>query len=289
VARPDRDAVSCERSHPFEDGRGVIVRAGRGTGVDQEQVAPRRFAPHDDGERLGVVGHDLPALHVGSCLPHLSRQHQRVGVGKLAGPRLDPGGDQLVARRDDDHPRPAADWHRRDAGGGDRPQVRGAQPVSLWQQQLGRRDVLADRADVLVRRHRGEDLHGVAVALQVLQHHDRVEARRKRIAGVDRNGVVAQPQPSWRRFRGADSPGGADGDAVHRGGVEGWGRAAGPDRLRRHSTERIVERHRLHGERRAPPGRLEDIVPSTKGVLERHVVQVMAPARATEGVAARHR
>ena len=66
-----------------------------------------------------------------------------------------------------------------------RGEVDGAQPVALGQQQLGRADVLADRAHVLPRRGGGADLRHVVLPVHVLAHDDGVEALGQRVAGVD--------------------------------------------------------------------------------------------------------
>ena len=61
------------------------------------------------------------------------------------------------------------------AGRDRRGQVGGTQPVAFREQQLAGADVLADGADVLVRRGSGEQFGpAFGVVVDVLAHHDRV-------------------------------------------------------------------------------------------------------------------
>ena len=103
-------------------------------------------------------------------------------------PGAEVGSDRsdLVACRDDRHLRPPSHHElgctRRRAGRDvDRPQ-----PVPDRQQKFRCGDVLTDRANVLIRRHRGAQL-GTTVGrvVHVFAHDDSVIPHRERIAGVD--------------------------------------------------------------------------------------------------------
>ena len=82
----------------------------------------------------------------------------------------------LVARGHDRHPRPATNRELREAGRTRRGDVHRPQPMALGQQELGRADVLADRADVLIGRRGRLQLGLGAVEMYVLAHDDGVEA-----------------------------------------------------------------------------------------------------------------
>ena len=98
-------------------------------------------------------------------------------------------------------------------GGGSR--VNRTDAVTGGQQKLGRADVLADRAHVLVGRDGRAELGASLVVVDVLAHDHGIETVRERIAGVhdrERTGVEQQ-RPAFAR---ADGLGGAHGNPVHR-------------------------------------------------------------------------
>ena len=104
------------------------------------------------------------------------------------------------------------------AGRGGGGQVDGAEPVALRQEQLGRAEVLADRAHVLPRGRGRLDLGDVVLPVQLLAHDDRVAALGQRVTGVDdaKGGDLARGG-----LGGPEGVRGSHRDAVHGGRVVG--------------------------------------------------------------------
>ena len=237
MARLDGDAVDEQRAGLLDDGGGVVVAPGARAGDHDHQVGTPGALAHGGRDQRRVVGHDRHRLGLAAGLARLRGEHQRVRVDELPRRRLGAAErPHLVARRDDEHARGAPDRQRRVACRGRGGEVDGPQPVALGQQQLGRADVLPDRAHVLPRRRRGAHLGHAAGPVQLLAHHDRVEALGQRVAGVDDGEVRQRPR---RRLRRPERVGGAHGDPVHRGGVVGGRGAQRPHRRRRHAAERL--------------------------------------------------
>jgi hypothetical protein len=257
--------VHGERAGRVHHAGGVVVAAGARPGDQHDQIGVPGGLADGRGDQLGVVGDDVGGPRVAADLGGLGGQHQRVGVGDVAGSEVGADRADLVAGRDDHHPGPAPDGQLDRAGGGARGDVDRAQPVPFGQQQFGGADVLADRADVLVGRHGGAQL-GPAVRgpVHVLAHDDRVVAGRERITGVD---DVEVGQPDRRRLRGADGVRGQDRDPVHRGGVEGGRGAARPHRLGGDPPQRPGHRHPHHVHPRRAPGGRARLPPRPPGLL----------------------
>lgn len=156
-----------------------------GAGDDDQQVAARRRPSRGPCDRLGVVGLDRQHNGLATEFACLCGEHDRVGVGELAGAELGTDGTDLVARGQygDDRPAPDEQFHHPGRGAGS--DVGGSHTVPLVDEQLVGDDVLADRAHVLVGRHLAGHLCRATGELDVLTHDDRVEARWQRVPGVD--------------------------------------------------------------------------------------------------------
>jgi hypothetical protein len=262
MAGADGHAVDGQRAEAIDDRGRVVVAAGARAGDDDHEVRAGRGAANRRGDALGIVGLDRQAPGLAAGLLGLGGEHQRVRVEDLARPDVRAHRADLVAGRQHGHDRTAVDEHVRRARGGRGGDVDGAQAMALGQQQLGRADVLADRAHVLVGRHGPAHLRRAALVVDLLAHDDGVVALGQRVAGVDDDvGVVRQEDR--RALAGADGVGGAHGDAVHRRRVERRRGARGPHRRGGDAADRLGERQadRLDapraargGERGAPGG-----------------------------------
>ena len=261
VSRLDGDAVHEQRARPLHDGRRVVVAPGARAGDDDHEVGRGRSLPHRGRDPVGVVGEDRRCLDLAAGFLRLRGEHQRVRVDELTRRRRRAADrPDLVAGRDHEHARRAADRQRGVAGGRGRGEVDGPQPVPLGQQQLGRADVLADRAHVLPRGDRRAHLGNAALPVQLLAHHDRVEALRQRVAGVD----DGEPLHLHRRRLGR--PEGvrrAHRDPVHCSRVVGGRGAQRPDGRRGHAAERVGER----GLDRLDPAPLQRAQPGCQRLL----------------------
>jgi hypothetical protein len=120
------------------------------------------------------------------------------------------------------------------AGGTRGGQVDWAQPVTFGQQQLGRGDVLADRAHVLPRSRGRLDLGHAVLPVHLFAHDHRVAALRERVTGVDDGELLDAARGGLGRAKGVGS---AHRDAVHRRCVVGGRGAKRPDRRSGHAPE----------------------------------------------------
>ena len=219
VSGPDGDAVHGEGPGGGDHPGGVVVPAGTGPGDEDDQVGLLGRVPKRGGDQVGVVRDDVGHRRHAAGLAGLGGEHEGVGVRDLARSELGADGPDLVTGRHDDDCRLPAYLHFGDTRGGAGGRVDGTEPVALRQQELGRADVLADRADVLVRRDRGPDLGAVGEPVHVLAHDHRVVSGRHRVAGVDlcERRVGEHDRPG---VRGSDGVLGQDRDPVHGSRVE---------------------------------------------------------------------
>ena len=195
MTRPHRDPVHGEGSRRRDDPRGVVVAARGRARDDDQQVALVRRGLDDGLDPVGIIRFDRQHARVAAGLPRLLGEHERIGIEDLAWSWFRPDRAHLVAGGHDKDKSPLPN------GSGSLPrrhhgrQVGGAQPVAFRKQQLARRDVLADRPDVLVRGNGGAKFGPAGVVVvHVLAHDDRVPAIRHRIAGVhDVIGVFIEP------------------------------------------------------------------------------------------------
>ena len=195
VAGAHRDAVDREHTGALDHRGGVVVAPGARAGADDQQVAALHGRVDDVDQAVGIVGLDRQALDVATRLAGLRGEHQRVGVEHLArrGRRADLA--HLVPGREDRHARASAHRQLDRARRGGRRDVDRAQAMALGQQQLGRADVLADGAHVLVGNRCPAQLRRpVLRVVDLLAHDHGVAAVRQRVAGVDH--VVARGRPA---------------------------------------------------------------------------------------------
>jgi len=201
MPRPDGDAVDEDAAERIDDVDGVILAAGRRSGVEQDEVMVGGGCGDGRADGFEVIGHDGQAGGDATPRLHLRRQHQRIALDDAPRLRLlGPGGHQFRAGGDDGHARPPVDADGGMARPGQRAQIDRPQPVVGGQHQLGGHHVLAHRPDVLPGRHGGANLDARAAVgqrhrLDVLDHDDRVGPGRQRVAGVDGLGL-------WSRGEG---------------------------------------------------------------------------------------
>ena len=235
-----------ERAVLRDDARRVVVAPGARARHHDHEVGIRGRRTERPADAVRVVRFD--GQHEGDApgLAGLGGEHQGVGVGDLSRPQVGPERPDLVTGRQDRHEGGPSYEQVGGAGRCRRGDVDGAQPVSLGQQQLTGRHVLADRAHVLVGRNGGAQLGEQDVRaphlVHVLAHDDRVAPGWHRVAGVD-DVVVVGGEPQGSGLARADGGARPDRDAVHGGRVEGGRRAAGPDGLGRDPADRVGERH----------------------------------------------
>ena len=99
------------------------------------------------------------------------------------------GGDDLVAGGEDRHARPRVDGDFDDAGSGEQRHVLGAERAAARRERGTRGDVLVEPDDVLAgATGRTTSIESAVASGGVLDHHDRVGARRQHSAGRDRDG-----------------------------------------------------------------------------------------------------
>ena len=278
----DRHAVHRQGADLGHHGRGVVVAPGARAGDNHHEVGLGRRLPHGRGDPLGVVRHDRVAHGPAADPLGLRREHQRVGIGQVARAQLAAERADLVAGRDDcHHGGPPHDELRgpRRAGRGhvDRPQA-----MACRQQQLGRAHVLADRPHVLIRGGRSAQLHTTFLQLvHLLAHHHGVEGGGQRVARVDHL-VRVRLEPRRRRLACADGVLRTHGNAVHRRRVERGRRACGPDRLRQHPPDRLLERHSHCLDPRGAAGRRAGLVPGGERLGGGNVVDEGCGARLSD-------
>ena len=231
VPRAHGDAVHREGARSVHDGGGVVVAAGARAGHHDHEVAAGRGAEQRGDDLVGVVAHDRQRDRLAADLARLGGEHERVRVGDLALGEGLPERTDLVARRQDGHDGPAVHHELREAGGARGGDVHGPQPVALGQEQLGRADVLADRAHVLVGRRGLAQLGVGALVVHVLAHDHGVEVLGHGVAGVHGREVAGRHQERRRGAR-AHGRGRPHRDPVHGRGVVGRGGETRPHRPR---------------------------------------------------------
>ena len=238
--------------------------------------------------RVGVVRNDRERHRLAADLPGLAGEHERVRVGDFPPGQRGSQWADLVARGHDRHPRPATNRELREAGRTRRGDVHRPQPMALGQQELGRADVLADRADVLIGRRGRLQLGLGAVEMYVLAHDHGVEAVGQRVAGVDGREVVGVEQER-RRGTGAHRGGRAHGNPVHGRGVVVRRRAPCPHRLGRHAADRGLEPDALRGHARRASGRRTDLEPGGQRRRRRPIADERVSRRASPRPRSRRR
>ena len=147
-----RDAVHRERSHLGDDRRRVVVAARA-----EPAITTTRSDLAAAARTAAAISSGCPATTSNRCASHPAASAWAATItefvsGSSPVAELGPDRADLVTGRDHRHDRPATDepvGRPGSAGGGD---VNRPQPVAGWQQQLRGAHVLADRADVLVRR-----------------------------------------------------------------------------------------------------------------------------------------
>ena len=254
VTGTDRDAVDREAAELRDELRGVVVAAGAGSGDDDQQVAsldrpadcggdarpgrPARSPARRPRSRPARAWAASISEFVSISSPGASSEPTgRISspVGRIA----TTGGRRTTISIAPAAAAAATSTARSRCAGG--------------QEEFGGADVLADRAHVLVGRDRRAQLGLPVDVVDVLAHHDRVGIAWERVAGVhDRersagnsSGVVSLAPTGV---------GGADRYPVHRGGVKRRRRPRGPDRLRGHPADGLLEREG-DGGRREPGSR----------------------------------
>jgi hypothetical protein len=258
IAEPARDAIreiSCALRRPTRKQHDVVLERAR------QRCGEGRFLVADDTElhRLAAELGDRRADDRGVRVVDRAERQRRSRR------------DDLVAGRQDRHPRPPADADFGNADRGEDADLARRQHLTGAQHGLAARDVGAGIADVLACGDGAADLDDArAVAfghdLGVLDHHDGVGAARQHRAGRDHRrtaladdfarddawrqqlGVEREPAPVF--FAGAEGVGGLHREAVDVRSVEAGHVDRGDDVDAEDASERIAERDGLVAERR---------------------------------------
>jgi hypothetical protein len=245
MARAHGDSVHGQRSGLCHHPGRVVVAAGTRPGDHDDQVRGRRHGAYLTADQLHDVWLDRGRPRFTAHLARLRNEHQGVGVEDLALPRRRTHRNYLVPRGDHGYPRLTPYDELGGTRGCGRGDVDRAQAVPLGKQQLAGADVFSDRAHVLVGRHPRKDLGGPPGArldvVHVLAHHDRVQAARHGVTGVDHD-IGRRVELERGGLGGTAGVPGLHGDAVHRRYVSHRRGAGGPDRLCGHSPHRFLER-----------------------------------------------
>ena len=212
-----------ERTHRHSPGR-------------QHQVGRQRGGERGP-EVVGVVVDGGRRDHLGAPAATEPCQEHRVGVGDPAEAERLPGGDELGARRQHGHPRPAHQRHAPMAERHGRGGRRRGPPQARWQPGLPRPDVFPPTAHVPALRHRLGDQHrlwqhhGARRLVGLLDRYDGVGAGRQRGPRHDAGGLSLAHRRHGRcaggdvaddsQPRAGRQVGGTDGEPVHGGVVEG--------------------------------------------------------------------
>ena len=91
----DRDAVHEQLAKLADDAGGVVFRASRRAGVDQDDVVLLERADNAVADQRSVIRRDGQAGWLTAPFAHLSRKHDRVEVDDGAGRHRRAGLDEL--------------------------------------------------------------------------------------------------------------------------------------------------------------------------------------------------
>ena len=149
-----------------------------------------------------------------------------------------------------------------------RPAAAGARPATAVRSG----DVLTDRANMLIRRHRGAQFGAtVGCVVHVFAHDHSVVARRQQGRPCRSPRTRRTPSSSRCRFACPDGIGGPHCDPIHPGGVEGRRRAQRPHWLGSDTANGLAHWHAHGGYSRRTSRRRACLLPRLQRLVRRDV------------------